>query len=218
MRVAAGAVRAGSVQAHHRLTLRWSRRSCRMGSGVGEITELLHAARAGDAPALQEVFAAVYPTLRTLAGSRLRGMPGEYTLSPTALVHEAYLKLVGAGRLDLTDRQHFFACAARAMRHILVDHARARAALSRGGHALRVDWDGVQDTAIDTQALLDVNQALDRLDAISPALRELVELRVFAGMTLEELAEINDRSLRSINRDWQRARALLMAQMTEPDP
>lgn len=183
---------------------------------VERITRIL--AAAGEANPLDLLMPLVHQDLRRLARAQRRQMePGE-TLSTTALVHEAYLKLVGAGRLDLTDRQHFFACAARAMRHILVDHARARAALSRGGHALRVDWDGVQDTAIDTQALLDVNQALDRLDAISPALRELVELRVFAGMTLEELAEINDRSLRSINRDWQRARALLMAQMTEPDP
>lgn len=184
---------------------------------MGEITELLQAAREGDAPALQEVFAAVYPILRGLAGARLRAMGGESTLCPTALVHEAYLKLVGTARLEITDRQHFLACAARAMRHILIDHARARASQRRGGNQLRFELDGHDGVAVDAQELLDVNRALDRVDAVDPRLRELVELRIFAGLTLEELAAVGDRSLRSINRDWQRARALLMAQM-EPGP
>ena len=94
---------------------------------VGDITELLEAARSGRSPELDAVFAAVYPQLHTLAAARLRESSGEATLSPTALVNEAYLRLVGARALDLTDRHHFFACAARVMRHILIDNARAPA-------------------------------------------------------------------------------------------
>lgn len=182
---------------------------------MGEITELLEAARSGDSRALDSVFAEVYPTLRSLAASRLRSATGESTLSPTALVNEAYLKLIGASALDLTDRHHFFACAARAMRHILIDAARARTSQKRGGAAIPVTLtvDGGEAEAIAESDLIDIDGALDRLDEINPDLRELVELRVFAGLTLEQLAESRGRSLRSINRDWQRARALLMAQL-----
>lgn len=182
---------------------------------MGEITQLLHAARAGDAAALDRVFAAVYPTLRALAGARLRGDSSEFTLSPTALVHETYLKLIGAASLDLTDRHHFFACAARAMRHILIDHARARASQRRGGVQAHVDVDDAELSTIPDHDLLDLDAALNRLDAIDSSLRELVEMRVFAGLTLEQLAETNGRSLRTVNRNWQRARALLMAQMSD---
>jgi RNA polymerase sigma factor (TIGR02999 family) len=180
---------------------------------VGEITELLHAARCGDAAALDEVFARVYPTLRTLASARLRSASSEATLSPTALVHETYLKLIGAQHLDLSDRHHFFACAARAMRHILIDHARSRASARRGGGVSGIDLDSA-DMAVEAEHdLLDVDAALDRLDAIDGGLRELVEMRIFAGLTLEQLAETSGRSLRTVNRDWQRARALLMTQI-----
>lgn len=182
---------------------------------MGDITELLAAARSGQGQELDAVFAAVYPTLRALAASRLRGAAGESTLSPTALVNEAYLKLIGASALDLTDRHHFFACAARAMRHILIDSARARASAKRGGTLVQVAL-GPEDEGGEAAAgpdLLDLHAALDRLDQIHPELRELVELRVFAGLTLEELADSLGRSPRSINRDWQRARALLLAQL-----
>jgi RNA polymerase sigma factor (TIGR02999 family) len=184
-------------------------------AAVGEITELLEAARSGDGRALDAVFAEVYPTLRALAASRLRSAIGESTLSPTALVNEAYLKLIGANSLDLGDRHHFFACAARAMRHILIDAARARSSQKRGGAVAQVTLtlDGGEAEAVAESDLLDIDAALDRLDEINPDLRELVELRVFAGLTLEQLAESRGRSLRSINRDWQRARALLMAQL-----
>ena len=181
---------------------------------MGEITELLQAARSGDAPALDLVFAKVYPTLRALAGARMRGAVGETTLSPTALVHETYIKLIGAHHLDLADHHHFFACAARAMRQILIDHARARASQRRGGALAKVDLDHVDVASEPDHDLLDLDAALDNLEAIDSSLRELVEMRVFAGMTLEQLAQITGRSLRSVNRDWQRARALMMAQMS----
>jgi RNA polymerase sigma factor (TIGR02999 family) len=182
---------------------------------VGEITELLRAARNGDASALDRIFAEVYPTLRSLAGSCLRGSGGDATLDPTALVHETYLKLIGAERLDLADRHHFFACAARAMRHILIDHARARIAQRRGGGADRVELDTGIAASQGEQDLLDLDRSLEGLDAIDTRLRELVELRVFAGMTLEQIARSRACSLRTVNREWQRARALLMAQMAD---
>lgn len=190
--------------------------SSSVGRGVvGDITELLEAARSGQTHELDAVFAAVYPALRTLAAARLREACGESTLSPTALVNEAYLKLIGASALDLADRHHFFACAARAMRHILIDSARARASLKRGGLLVQVTLTGAGESeeAVAESELLDINAALDRLDQINPDLRELVELRVFAGLTLEELVATLGRSLRSISRDWQRARALLLAQL-----
>lgn len=180
---------------------------------MGDITQLLQAAREGQGPALDRVFAQVYPALRALAAGRLAGQPGERTLSATALVHEAYLKLVDAAALQLRDRQHFFACAARAMRQILVDHARARGAVKRGGPLDPLTLSAAEPAAAPDADLLDVDAALDRLDAIDPALRELVELRLFAGLTLPELAAGSGRSLRSVNRDWQRARALLLAQI-----
>ncbi len=178
-----------------------------------EITELLHAARAGDSHALDAVFASVYPSLRALAASRLAGQFGEDTLNPTSLVHEAYLKLVDARQLDLTDRHHFFACASRAMRQILVDHARARGALKRGGPSDPLTLSHAEGVAASEPEMLDLDVALDHLNQIDGQLRELVEMRLFAGLTLEQLAQISGRSLRTVNRDWQRARALLLTQL-----
>jgi RNA polymerase sigma factor (TIGR02999 family) len=180
---------------------------------MGEITELLLAAQSGDSGSLDAVFARVYSALRGMAVSRLAAQPGENTLSATALVHEAYLKLTDASRLNLRDRHHFFACAARAMRQILVDRARARGAWKRGaGLDLDALMQAVGVVSIEPE-LLDIDAALDRVDAIDPGLRELIEMRVFAGLTLEELAASSERSLRTINRDWQRARAMLLAQL-----
>ena len=122
---------------------------------MGEITELLQAARAGEPGSLDAVFASLYPRLRELAASRLGVQPGERTLGATALVHEAYLKLVDAARLDLLDRHHFFACAARAMRQILVDRARARGAIKRGGPVDALTLSHADDVAIAEPELLD---------------------------------------------------------------
>lgn len=180
---------------------------------LADITQLLHAARAGDGQALDAVFARLYDNLHGLARARLASARAGNTLSATSLVHEVYLKLVDAGQLDLADREHFFACAARAMRQIVVDHIRARSAAKRGGglDAVTLSWaDGLPAPEPE---MLDVDAALQRLDQIDSRLRQLVDMRLFAGLTLEQLAELSGRSLRSINRDWQRARALLLAQM-----
>lgn len=179
---------------------------------MGDITELLRAARSGDGKSLDAVFASVYSSLRALAATRL-AHSNESTLSATALVHETWLKLARAQRLELADRHHFFACAARAMRMILVDRARARGAVKRAGFDLQALAADAEPVTLDQPGLLDVDAALDRVDAVDGSLRQLIELRVFAGMTLEQLAESSGRSLRSVNRDWQRARALLLAQL-----
>ena len=180
---------------------------------MSEITELLRTAQSGDSASLDAVFTRVYANLRAMASLRLASQGGENTLSATALVHEAYLKLSEARQLSLIDRKHFFACAARAMRQILVDRARARGADKRGGGIEPLTLSHAEVAANDKPELLDLDAALDRLDAIDGALRQLVELRIFAGLTLQQIAETGERSLRTVNRDWQRARALLLAQL-----
>src|SRR5690606_24301226 len=135
--------------------------------------------------------------------------PAGHTLSTTALVHEAYMKLAG-GSADWRDRAHFFGYAAAIMRNILVDYARRRGAAKRGGDRVPVDWTlvqpGVEAVASDVLAL---DAALTRLERAEPQLARVVELRFFAGLSLEETAEVMGRSARSVDRDWRKARAFL---------
>jgi len=184
---------------------------------MGEITELLARSAGGDAAAMDAVFARVYPELRRLAQSQLGR--GEHTLTPTALVHEAYLRLLGAAALPLTGRRHFFACAARAMRNILIDHLRAATADKRGGGREPLTPEGLAAEASGfSPHLLDLDRAMDQLDANSPRQREVVELHFFAGLTYAEIAELHEVSERTVIRDWHRARAFLHAQLDEaPD-
>jgi RNA polymerase sigma factor (TIGR02999 family) len=183
---------------------------------MGEITQLLARSAAGDPAALDAVFGQVYPELRRVASAQLAR--GANTLSPTALVHEAYLRLLGSARLELADRRHFFACAARAMRNIIVDHLRARGAEKRGGGAVAVTLDGLGgESPLLSAQLLDLVDALDALGAINPRQREVVELHFFAGLGYPEIAELQGCSERTVIRDWQRARAFLHAQL-EPLP
>lgn len=152
----------------------------------------------------------VYDELRCVAHQRLVGYrPGD-TLNTTALVHEAYLKLVNQQDVDWKDRAHFFALASRAMRFILVDYARARTAEKRGGPRPDVSLDAVQIAAEEsTTELLALNEALGRLAESSERLSLLVEYRFFGGLTYEEIAEVTGWSLRTVKRDWRRARAWL---------
>lgn len=179
---------------------------------MSEVTDLLIAARDGDAAKLGAVFEAVYPELRRLASWRAAGMRASSTVTTTALVHETYLKLVRARDLDLRDRRHFFACAARAMRHILVDHARAGSADKRGGGIqpveLPADFGGAPPPD-----WIDLDRALGELEQVNPSLRELVDLRFFAGLSQDEAAELLECSSRTVQRDWQRARAFLYARL-----
>ena len=178
------------------------------------VTQLLAACRGGERGAMERAFAAVYEELHLVAHrQRARSRPGD-TLSTTVLVHEAFLKLTQGAPVAVQDRQHFFALAARAMRQILVDGARARVSAKRGGGVTPVellDIDlPVDAIAVDVVAL---DRALDRLEAVDPQLARLVEGRFFAGCTDAELAEILGRNERTVRRDWERARAFLLREL-----
>jgi RNA polymerase sigma factor (TIGR02999 family) len=180
---------------------------------MGDITLLIARAREGDRGALDDLFKALYPDLRRIAHQRLRrGFP-DPDLGTTALVHECYLKLHEIQRLDATDRAHFFAYSAAAMRSIIVDIARAKATERRGGHALHVTLDdelGFGDPAAEDQ-IVRVHEALEEIGALDERLARLVEMRYFGGMTDPEIAAALDITDRTVRRDWQKARLLLAA-------
>lgn len=183
---------------------------------MSEITELLARARDGDRASLDAVFARLYPELKRLAARR--GAGHEATLSATALVNEAWLKLTAGETPQLADRQHFLACAARAMRLVMVDQARAVHSAKRGGSHPHVDIDpSLLPVDLDPSELLAIDQALEALDAIDPAQRELVELHWFAGLDFVEIAAMRGLNERTVRRAWQRARAFLAAQLSVPD-
>jgi RNA polymerase sigma factor (TIGR02999 family) len=152
----------------------------------------------------------VYTELKAVAASRLRAERADHTLSATALVHEAYLKLIDQDRVEWQNRAHFFAVAARAMRRILLDHAIARRAEKRGGGAPLVtlgDDSAGEETNLDE--IIAIDQALERLGELDARQARVVELRFFGGLTLEEVADLLGISLASVNRDWRTARAFL---------
>lgn len=182
----------------------------------GQVTGLLLAWRAGGADAPRELFAILYRELQSLARAQLRRRSGgDPPLGATSLVHEAYLKLADHSRLELRDRGHFFALAARAMRQALCDHARRRSAAKRG-RAVLAEPLGERDLPVDerTEELLALDQALTRLESVDPRLVRLVEARFFAGLSVEEAAEALELSPRTVKRDWQKARALLQRELT----
>lgn len=177
---------------------------------MAEITELLRQAHAGDKHALGDVFDRLYPELRRIATSHAPAQGR--TLTPTVLVHEAYVRLLGNERLTLANRHHFLACAARAMRGALVDYVRRITAAKRGGSAADLDIDDLAAVLSDMhqhEDLLALDNALDRLDAVSPRQREVVELRYFTGLEFGEIAQLLDCSERTAKREWERARAFL---------
>ncbi len=186
--------------------------------GEGEATRFLRAWRQGDRDALDRLFPLVYQQLRRVARQQLaRIRPGE-TLNTTALIHEAYVKLVDQSRADFQDRNHFLAVAARAMRHILVDDARRRRALKRNAGRIPMPLDeGIAGAAAGTDSILQVNEALTRLEEVDERLGRLVELRFFAGLSVEETAATLDVSARTVKRDWQKARAFLYTQLAQGD-
>ena len=181
------------------------------------LTALLQEAQAGNRAAFDDAMPIIYDELRRLAHRRLaKHRPGK-TLNTTALVHEAYLKLVDQTQVAWKDRAHFFALAARAMRFIVVDYARARTAQKRGGGRGDVPLDDVQIAAADARAadLLTLNDALERLAAVDERLSRLVEYRFFGGLTYEEIAEVTGRSVPTVKRDWKRARTWLYRALRE---
>lgn len=181
---------------------------------MADITELIGRARSGDRDAAERVFALLYDELRRLAAGQLRGEPA---MGTTSLVHEAYLKLARHGTLEINDRGHYFAVAARVMRQIVIDHLRARAALRRGGDRplASLDTTALQAAAEDRgDQVLALDDALDRLASLDAPLAALVEMRFYAGLELAEIAGVQGRSERSLKRDWRRARAFLQREIT----
>ena len=178
----------------------------------GDITLLLQSARAGDADSLSQAYGLLYEEMRRIAAGLLRG--GDGTLTPTVLVHEAYLRLCGGdGALGVENRKHFFATAAQAMRWLLVDRARRLAAERHGGALVRVELDDGLAQELRPEELLALDTARQRLGEIDPARRELVELRFFAGLDYAELVPLLGRSERTLKREWAAARAALQAMM-----
>lgn len=174
-----------------------------------DVTQLLQQWQRGDPGAIDRLLPLVYDELRRVARARLRGERDTHTLQATALVHEAYLRLVG-GRPTAQNRAHFFAIAARLMRQILVDHARRRRARKRGGGETAItlpEW--VRTPEIDVVDLLALDQALVELTAMDPRLTQVVELRFFAGLTIDDTSEALKVSTVTVERDWMVAKAWL---------
>jgi len=187
-----------------------------MNEARAEITQWLCAAREGDRGALDQVLSTLYRELHSMARRQL-GNRDDQTLDATALVHEAYLRLIGRADAAFEDRAHFFAYAASAMRSVVVDYARQRLAVKRGGDLLRVTdlpEDAGGGLRLD-EDLLGLHVALTRLAEIDKKLVQVVELRFFAGLSEAEIAGLLDRSERSIRRDWQKARLYLLASLQD---
>jgi RNA polymerase sigma factor (TIGR02999 family) len=186
---------------------------------AGEITVILREIEQGEAQAADRLLPFVYEQLRQLAAMRMAHEAPGQTLQPTALVHEAWLRLGGDRQPDWKSRAQFFAAAAEAMRRILIDRARRRLAQRRGGRQERVELDDVAlAAASDDVRVLAVNEALERLAVDQPQKAELVKLRYFAGLTIEEAARSLDISLPTANRWWAYARAWLIQEMNGAKP
>jgi RNA polymerase sigma factor (TIGR02999 family) len=172
----------------------------------GSITNLLLELRASgsNAPRIHEqLYSAIYAELRARAAGLMRKERGDHTLQPTALVHEAYLKLVDVDRVDWRNRSHFLAVATRAMRQVLVDHARSRGASKRGKGWERISVDGIADPTEGAWLdLLDFDVVLHRLASLDPRVAQVAELRVIGGMTHEDIAEVLGVSVRTVAEDW----------------
>jgi RNA polymerase sigma factor (TIGR02999 family) len=181
----------------------------------GDVTRLLVAWQGGNLEAGSQLMDSVYTELKLLAHAYLRREPAARSLASTGLVHEAYLRLVDQRRIDWRNRHHFFGIAAQAMRRILVDRARATHAAKRGGTAVQVelsDHDLTRDP-IDVDVLA-LDRALERLETIEPRWSRVVELRYFAGFSIEETADALSLSPASVKRDWSLARAWLYRELT----
>lgn len=181
-----------------------------------DTTELLLALRDGDRRALDRLVPQVYDELHRMAHRELARRGGRATLRTTGLLHEAYLKLVDSTRVQVDDRAHFFALAATAMRHIVIDHARARRTQKRGGSWRRVSFDdGLADPEKRFDEALELDDALRRLERFDERLCRVVECRFFGGMTVEETAAALGVAPRTVDRAWQKAKAWLYREIHE---
>lgn len=183
-----------------------------------KITDLLRAHSSGDSKALDELMPIVYDKMQNMAHQRLRGERSNHTLSTTALVHEAYLKLIDFNRIDWQNRNHFYGIASQIMRNILVDYAVKRQAEKRGGKNQRItlgDDDAV--TEMNLHDVLSIHHALERLEAVDQRQVKVVECRFFGGLTIEETANALEISTPTVSRDWKMARAWLNRELKEKD-
>ena len=184
---------------------------------TARLTLMLQTIERGDASAAERLLPLVYEELRTLARARLARTPPGNTLQATALVHEAYMRLVGQADPGWDGRGHFFGAAAKAMRDILVEQARRKGSLKRGGDRKRVAADGIENDALaiepPAEDVLALDEALKKLEAEDPRKGQVVALRFFAGLTNEEIATALDVSLPTVERDWRFARAWLQREM-----
>ena len=184
-------------------------------SSRSDVTLLLRAWGEGDAQALDRLAPLVYQELHHIARGYMARERTGHTLQTTALVNEAYVRLVDARQVSWQDRAHFFAVCARAMRRILVDHARSRGYQKRGGGKVRVQFDEALGMACSVDSnLLELDEALDRLSALDPRKAKVIEMRFFGGLSVEETAEALSISPETVMRDWKLARAWLYRELS----
>ena len=181
---------------------------------MNNVTHLLEAVGQGDPKAAEELLPLVYEELRRLASAKMAQQPPGQTLQATALVHEAWLRLTGSTRQSWESRRHFFAAAAEAMRHILIDRARKRQTHRHGGGQQRIDIDEIELAApVEDDTLLSLNDAIDQLQKADPEKAEVVKLKFFVGLSEREAAEVLGVSERTVERRWAYAQAWLFERM-----
>jgi RNA polymerase sigma factor (TIGR02999 family) len=186
-------------------------------ANCSETTQLLRAWAGGDRSALEQLTPRVYDELRRIAGHFMKDEGSGRTMQTTALVHEAYLKLIDVTNVDWQHRAHFFAVSAQIMRHILLDRARRRVAAKRGGATPRVNLDEVPDLGSSrARELIALDDALNALGKVDPRKARVIELRFFGGLDIEETAAVLGVSPDTVKRDWKLARAWLLAELNEP--
>ena len=186
---------------------------------MSDITDLLNRWGRGDGEAFKALLPLVYDELRRLAAHHLRQERRGHTLQPTALVHEAYLRLSGLREMQLHNRAHFYGAAARVMRRVLVDHARKHRALKRGGAEAALQLEESVEMPVDMNLDLEaLDQALDALEAIAPEKAKVVELRYFGGLSVEETGEYLGISPATVKRYWAFARAWLFRRLNSAEP
>lgn len=178
------------------------------------VTQMLLAFSEGDRSAMDKLLPVIYEELHRLASHYMRRQPSEHTLNTTALIHEAYLKLIDQKQVQWQNRAHFFGVASQAMRHILVDYARSKHAFKRGGARQKVSLDGVALVAEDrSEEWLNIDSALKKLEKIDPRQGKIVELRYFTGLTIDETAAVLEISPATVKREWTMAKAWLAREL-----
>ena len=185
---------------------------------MSEITLILEAVKNGDREAAEKLLPLTYQELRRIAGQMMVNERAGHTLQPTALIHEAYIRLVGpqGEQPDFDCRAHFFTAAAEAMRWILIDHARRKLTKKRGGDQVRAPLDEAEfESEVPPDELLAIDEALKKLEIENPQAAEVVKLRYFAGMTVPEAAKVLDVSPRTVDRTWQGAKAWLFRELAD---